>query len=379
MRYFALQLIFPLALTAHAIHAQRPISADEYSQRGIARFEKNEFEGAIADFTKAIELKGQNLEFCYYFRGIALYRLGKLDDAIADLSKAISFKQHPRFYDDRGNLLAQKADFDGALADLNKAIELEPKYAKAYGDRGIVRMMRGENAAAESDFRKCFELDKRLESQFKTAAAQIKQQAVLRSEHKKPSDVQVLKFSWTESPSQVLIAPSSTAIAITTTGVSQSGLRVTGDPTAKDQAGPPPLLDPASTALPASRGSTTAVKSIDYKFNVSIKNTGSKSIVAVQWAYSFYPKDPRDALTYVLTTKTTIPPGKEKNLTEQVPSTTSSKNQSKLPTEYNRSLFEERVVILRLDYADGTSWHSAGPPNSPQKDGPPNQGLSVSP
>jgi Tfp pilus assembly protein PilF len=365
MRYLSFLLVFIFVLTAYPTNAQNLSSADEYSQRGIARFEKSEFDGAIADFTKAIELKGQNLEFCYYFRGIALYRLGKLDDAIADLSKAITIKQHPRFYDDRGNLLAQKADFDGALTDLNKAIELEPKYAKAYGDRGIVRMMRGENAAAESDFRKCFELDKRLESQFKTAAAQIKQQAVLRSEHKKPSDVEVLKFSWTESPSQVLIAPSSPAIAVTTTGVSQSGLRVTGDPTAKDQAGPPPLLDPASTALPASRGSTTAVKGVDYKFNVSIKNTGSKSIVAVQWAYSFYPKDPRDALTYVLSTRTTIPPGKEKNLTEQVPSTSSSKSQSKLPTEYNRSLFEERVVILRLDYADGTSWHSAGPPNNP--------------
>jgi Tfp pilus assembly protein PilF len=369
MRYISLQLLCALVLTAYAAHAQNPTSADDYSQRGIARFEKNDFEGAIADFTKAIELKGQQLEFCYYFRGIALYRLGKLDDAVADLSKAITLKQHPRFYDDRGNLLAQKADFDGALADLNKAIELEPKYAKAYGDRGIVRMMRGENAAAESDFRKCFELDKRLESQFKTATSQIKQQAVLRSEHKKPSDVEVLKFSWTESPSQVLVAPSSPAIAVTTTGVSQSGLRVTGDPTAKDQAGPPPLLDPASTALPAPRGSTTAVKGVDYKFNVSVKNTGSKSIVAVQWAYSFYPKDPRDALTYVLTTKTTIPPGKEKNLTEQVPSTNSSKSQSKLPTEYNRSLFEERVVILRLDYADGTSWHSAGPLNVPQKIG----------
>ena len=123
MRYLSFLLVFIFVLTAHATHAQNLSSADEYSQRGITRFEKNEFDGAIADFTKAIELKGQNLEFCYYFRGIALYRLGKLDDAIADLSKAITFKQHPRFYDDRGNLLAQKADFEGALADLNKAIE----------------------------------------------------------------------------------------------------------------------------------------------------------------------------------------------------------------------------------------------------------------
>ena len=172
MHYFNLPLIFLLLLTAGTAHAQEPVSADDFAQRGIDRFEKNDLEGAIADFTKAIELNGKQLEFCFYFRGIALYRRGRLDDAIADLSKAITLKQHPRFYDDRGNLLAQKGDFDGAIADLNRAIELEPKYAKAYGDRGIVHLMRGEDTAAESDFKKCFELDKTLETQFKNAAAQ---------------------------------------------------------------------------------------------------------------------------------------------------------------------------------------------------------------
>src|SRR5262245_10139251 len=123
-------LIFLLLLSAWGVHAQGPVSAEEFSQRGIAHFEKHDFEGAIADFTKAIELNAQQLEFCFYFRGIALYQRGRLDEAIADLGKAITLKQHPRFYGDRGNLLAQKGDLDGALADLNRAIEIDPKYAK---------------------------------------------------------------------------------------------------------------------------------------------------------------------------------------------------------------------------------------------------------
>ena len=202
-----LQLIFLLVLTACTAQAQEPVSSNDFSQRGISRFEKNDLNGAIADFTNAIELKGQQLEFCFYFRGIALYRLGRLDEAIADLSRAITLKQHPRFYDDRGNLLAQKGDFESAMADLNRAIEIEPKYAKAYGDRGIVRLMRGEDTAAELDFRKCFELDKTLDSQFKAAAHQIKQQAVLGAEHQKPSDIEILKFSWKETPLRVLKSP----------------------------------------------------------------------------------------------------------------------------------------------------------------------------
>lgn len=360
MRYCTLQLIFLLLVTACTAHAQDPVSADDFSQRGISRFENNELEGAIADFTKAIELNGQKLEFCFYFRGIALYRLGRLDEAIADLSKAISLKQHPRFYDDRGNLLAQRGDFDGAMADLNRAIEIEPKYAKAYGDRGLVRVMRGEDTAAELDFRKCFELDRTLESQFKTAASQIKQQAVLRAEHQKPSDIEIVKFSWNETPAQVLNAPSSPVVSVSTTPVSPSGTRILADPTAKDQPGPPPLLDPSSTALPVSRASATSVRGVDYKFTASIKNTGSKTIAAVQWAYCFYRQDPHDGFAYVFTTKINLSPGKEKNLHDQVPSNAISKSQSKVPTAYNRALFEERVVILRLDYADGSSWQSSG-------------------
>lgn len=360
MRYFNLLLIFLLLLIAGIAQAQEPVSADDFAQRGIARFEKNDLEGAIADFTKVIELKGPQLEFCFYFRGIALYRRARLDEAIADLSKAITLKPHPRFYDDRGNILAQKGDFESAIADLNKAIELEPKYAKAYGDRGIVHLMRGEDTAAESDFKKCFELDKTLETQFKNAAHSIKQQAALQTEHQAPADVEIVKFSWDEEPAKAL-KPAAPVLTVTTTPVSQSGLRITGDPSAKDQPGPPPLLDPSGTTLPSSRKSDTIVRGIDYKFTAEIKNTGNKTITNVSWAYFLVPPDPHEAFVYVFTTRINISPGKEKTLRDQVPSVVIPTNQTKAPTMQNRELFKERVVILRLEYADGSSWKSSGP------------------
>ena len=369
MRYFPVLLVCLLVLAIHAGYAQEPTSADDYSQRGISRFEKNDFSGAITDFTKAIDLKGQNLEFCYYFRGIALYRLGKLDDALVDLTKAITLKQHPRFYDDRGNLLAQKGDLSGALSDLNKAIEISPQYAKAYGDRGIVHLMRGEQPDAESDLKKCFELDKKLEAQFTTAANQLRQQAALRSEHTKPTDVEVLKFDWSESASQVLVAPSGHPITISSSPVSATGTRVLGTPQEKGEAGPPPIADASGTAPASPRAPTAAVQGVDYKFTAAIKNTGNKTIVGVQWAYFFEPKDHGDALCYVLNSKTNIPPSKEKTLTDKVPSKTNPKSNGKVPTAYNRTLFNERVAILHVDYADGSSWQSS--PSGAQKTDPP--------
>ena len=360
MRYFNLRLFFLLLLTAGSVHAQEPVSADHFAQRAINRFEEKDFEGAIADFTKAIELNAQQQEFCFYFRGIALYRRGRLDEAIADLSKAISLKQHPRFYGDRGTLLAQKGDFDSAIADLNKAIELEPKNAKAFGDRGIVHLMRGEDTAAESDFEKCFELDKSLETQFKSAANQIKQQAVLRAEHQDPADAEIVKFSWEEEAARVL-KPSAPVATVTTTPVSQTGLRVLGDPTAKDQPGPPPLLDPSSTALPNDRKPDTIVRGVNYKFSAAVKNTGAKTITNVQWAYFLVRPVPRDTSVYIFTSKVNIPPGKEKTLRDQVPSRVLPTVQTKATIAQDRELLKERVVILRLEYADGSSWKSSGP------------------
>lgn len=348
-------LIFLLVLTTHTPIAQNSLSADDYSRSGIARFEKNELEGAIADFTKAIELKGQNREFCFYFRGIALYRLGKIDEALLDLTDAITLKQHPRFYNDRGNLRAQKGDLDGALVDLDKAIEIQPDYAKAYGDRALVRLMRGETTNAELDLKKCFALDATLGPHFNTAANRIKHQNALRTDHKTPTDVEVVEFTWKETPPPARVTPPDATIRAQTTDVSPTGLRILGDPSAK-QPSPPPFEDPRSPKFPVSSNSNSRVQGVYYKFTASLKNTTTKTIIGVEWAYVFTSKAGGEPIGYFFTTKTNIGPGKDKELTDQMLSTVSSAVTSKYPTKHNRELFDERVVILRLDFADGTSW-----------------------
>ena len=357
MRYLIL-LITLLILTCVA-QAQEPLSADQYSQRGIARFEKNDLEGAIADFSRVIEMNGKDQEFCYYFRGLAHYRKGNPNQAIDDLSKAIAIKGDPRFLDDRGNLLARQGELDRAIADLSKAIEVSPQFAKAYGDRGLVQVMRGDVAAAELDFKKCFELDRSLEHQFRTAAQQLKQRAVARLENAKPADVEITKFSWAEVPSKELEAASSSAIAVTTTAVSPTGTRVLADPNAKGESSPNDILNPSGITATAPRTSSEKGREfIDYKFTISMMNIGNKTIVGVKWAYFFDPKDAaREGMSYLFTTKTNIAPGKEKALSELL-SRTGSKSPIKLPIKQNRAGFNERAAILALEYADGTTWVS---------------------
>ena len=358
MRYCSI-LCISLVILISSAQGQQLSSADEYSQRGIARFEKNDLDGAIADFTKVIEMNGKDQEFCYYFRGMAHYRKGDTNQAIEDLSSAIAIKPDPRFLDDRGNLLARRGELDRALADLSKAIEIAPQFAKAYGDRALVHLMRGETTDAELDFKKCFELDSKLEPQFKSAANQLKQRAVSRYLHDKPADVEITKFSWTEA-SRVLVAPSAAPIAVTTTAVSPTGTRVLADPGAKGEAGPVEILNPSGITVAPHRTSTENTKDVlTYKFTVSMKNTGSKTIVSVKWAYVFDSKDgAQEGAAYLFMTKTSISPGKEKTLIDTINSKGGPVLPAKLAGKDNRVLFNERVAILRLDYADGTFWQS---------------------
>lgn len=369
MRYYTILLISLLMLSS-AAHGQELSSPADYSQRGISRFEKHDLDGAIADFTKVIEMNGKDREFCYYFRGIAHYRKGNLNQAIEDLSKAIDLKPDPRFFDDRGNLLAKQGELDRALVDLNKAIEIAPQYARAYGDRGLIRLMRGEETDAEMDFKKCFELDSKLEPQFRAAANQLRQRAVSRSLQEKPSDLEIRKFSWTVAPSTQLVAPSSTPISVSSSPVSQTGTRVLADPNAKGESGPNERPNPAGITGPPIRTATESERRfIDYKFTVSIRNTGSQTIVGVRWGYFFDPKDPaREGLAYLFVAKTNIEPGKEKTLNNSLSSGTVL---TKLPSKHNQELFNERVAILRLDYADGSSWQSAAGVGGPKNNNPP--------
>ena len=62
---------------------------------------------------------------------------GDLDGAITDYSKAIEiFPQLTGAYYGRGSALRDKGDLDGAIADYSKAIEIKPIFTDAYYARG---------------------------------------------------------------------------------------------------------------------------------------------------------------------------------------------------------------------------------------------------
>ena len=111
-----------------------------YTNRGLARSQKSDYDGAIVDFDKAISLDPKSAD-AYNFRGLAHY-----------------YKVH----------------LDQAIADYDKAIAIDPNFAEAYGNRALSLLTLRRDAQAAQDFKRCFELDESLRPVFDALVKEIK-------------------------------------------------------------------------------------------------------------------------------------------------------------------------------------------------------------
>lgn len=105
--------------------ANQPSAADFYLQGGD-KLKRRDYEGAIADFSQAIELNPEYAE-AYYSRSLGYYRQRNSAKAIEDLSQAI--KLNPKYtqaYVQRGVVKANSRNTPGSLSDYRQALALSP-------------------------------------------------------------------------------------------------------------------------------------------------------------------------------------------------------------------------------------------------------------
>jgi hypothetical protein len=85
--------------------------------------------------------------------GLEHFHHGNFDAAIAEFTRALEIEgDHAETYDRRGSVYFEKGDLDRALSDYNQAISLDPRLADAYLHRGLVHMKRGFDDLAVVDF-----------------------------------------------------------------------------------------------------------------------------------------------------------------------------------------------------------------------------------
>jgi protein O-mannosyl-transferase len=138
--------------------SQNPDNASLYNNRGNAKNNIKDFQGAIEDFTKAIELK-PNYVFAYNNRGNAYKTIGDPDKAIKDFNKAIELSPNTaEAYYNRGNSYYKNGDFEMAIENFNKAIELNPNLVETYFNLGNVYYKKGDLETSIKNYSKAIEL-----------------------------------------------------------------------------------------------------------------------------------------------------------------------------------------------------------------------------
>jgi len=140
-------------------------SVEDLVNRGIEKGKEGDLDGAIADFTRAIELNPKD-DAPYYNRAQAKWLKKDAAGAIADYTRAIELgSTNPAAYNNRGNARAENNDRDGAIADYTRAIQLKPDYARAYYNRAVTKQAKGDATGAEADFKAAEKLDPELASE----------------------------------------------------------------------------------------------------------------------------------------------------------------------------------------------------------------------
>lgn len=103
----------------------KPPDASYYKNRGNANFVMGEYDAAVADYSKALEMNPTD-STTFFSRGMAYFNKKNFIPAIGDFDKVIELDptESMAFYH-RGVALENTGKFEKALEDLKKAVELD--------------------------------------------------------------------------------------------------------------------------------------------------------------------------------------------------------------------------------------------------------------
>jgi tetratricopeptide (TPR) repeat protein len=128
------------------------VSAKEFYDKGVGKFNKKDYKGAIADLSLVLSIDSTNAE-AYFWRGRASYEDGDKEGAVTDYNQALKFApNHADAYYWRGLAFGNQDKHKLALADFDERIRLKPDDTYAYYLRGIAHSKLKDNKAAIEDF-----------------------------------------------------------------------------------------------------------------------------------------------------------------------------------------------------------------------------------
>jgi tetratricopeptide (TPR) repeat protein len=149
-----LSLLFLLVLVP-----QFQIVAQDGIFCGEDQFDVTDGQGLVDLCTAFLEENPEDL-MGFFFLGYGYYELGEFETAIEQYSKAIELDPtQDGLYSERGTTYSQLGEYELALKDFDQAIALYPNYEKAYGNRAEVYLILERYEEALADYMKSIEID----------------------------------------------------------------------------------------------------------------------------------------------------------------------------------------------------------------------------
>src|SRR5215510_8456207 len=116
-----------------------PRTAMAFNARGLAKFARRDYDGAIADFDSVLRISPGFAE-AHFRRGIVWEAKGDFERALADYDRAL--KLNPRLaeaHHQRGGAHYSGGAVEAASYDFRRAIDLSPRCGEAYTCCGLSR------------------------------------------------------------------------------------------------------------------------------------------------------------------------------------------------------------------------------------------------
>lgn len=149
---------------AHS-HNKKTLSAEEYVRKGEGwkvlpgpRADKQQKE--LACYNAALE-EDQKYFDAYFARGVLKGNMYNYEEALKDLDKAIELERYSaRAYKYRGYLKSCLRRYEEAIKDFDRSVELDPQDAQAYEQRGDAKRSAENNEGCIEDYTRAQSLEK---------------------------------------------------------------------------------------------------------------------------------------------------------------------------------------------------------------------------
>ena len=138
---------------------------DRFADRGIARFEQRDYQGALLalDSALAAGVSRHPLEHVHTLRGNALNELNRFDEAVVAHRKAVEI--NPLFHEawvNLGVVYRLQGDYDQAEASYLRALAIAPNYPELHASLGGLYIFKDEPAKAVASLERAVALDRQL-------------------------------------------------------------------------------------------------------------------------------------------------------------------------------------------------------------------------